>query len=161
VCRVSGRIYYPVANLPKVFRSELLIDGQPVVEIHIAASQPTLLATIYPEACAEKDKYLAFVQGGKFYESVAAWAGEEWSRADAKTEFFNQIAFGAYYCAETHPLLVPFTKQFPILAGLMAEIKKGGNAELPLKMQTLEAKIAIDGPCGECAEKGVDDFARP
>jgi len=155
VCAGSGRVYYPVANLPKAIRAELLIDGCGVAEIDIAASQPTLLATLYGEPCAERDKYLSFVQGGRFYEAIAEWAGKPWTREEAKTEFFNQIAFGSYYCASKYDLLLPFSHQFPLLAARMADIKKGGNTALPLQMQTLEAAIAIDGACGECAREGI------
>ncbi len=155
VCPISGRVYYPVANLPKVFRAELLIGGEKVIEIDISASQPTLLATIYPEDSPEKARFLAFVQSGKFYEGIAAWANQGWSREEAKTEFFNQIAFGSFYCSDKYDLLVPFTAQFPILAALMADIKEGGNAVLPLRMQKLEAAIAVYGACGECAKRKI------
>jgi hypothetical protein len=155
VCAGSGRVYYPIANLPKAIRGELLLDGEEVVEIDIAASQPTLLATLYPEPCPERDRYLSFVQGGRFYENIAEWAGKKWTRDEAKTEFFNQIAFGSYYCAASYDLLVPFTKRFPQLAGQMAAIKKLGNTALPLRMQKLEATIAVDGTCGECAREGI------
>ena len=155
VCAGSGRVYYPVANLPKVIRAELLIDGAEVAEIDIAASQPTLLATLYAGPCPERDQYLSFVQGGHFYEAIAEWAEKPWTRDEAKTEFFNQIAFGSYYCAAKYDLLVPFSQQFPLLAAKMATIKKGGNTALPLQMQKLEASIAIDGACGECAREGI------
>lgn len=155
VCPGSGRVYYPVANLPKAIRAELLIDGSGVAEIDIAASQPTLLATLYGEPCAERDRYLSFVQGGRFYEAIAEWAGKPWTRDEAKTEFFNQIAFGSYYCASKYDLLMPFSHKFPLLAARMAGIKKSGNAALPLQMQKLEAAIAIDGACGECAREDI------
>lgn len=153
VCRVSGRIYYPVANLPKVFRRELLIDGDPVVEIDISASQPTLLATLYRDTCPEKAEFLAFVQGGNFYETIATWAGRGWSREEAKTAFFNQIAYGSFYCAEKYELLALFKERFPILATGMDRIKKLGNSVLPLRMQKMEAAVTIYGACAECAGK--------
>jgi hypothetical protein len=155
VCPKSGRVYYPIANLPKAFRAELLIDRDPVVEIDISASQPTLLATLYPDNCPEKSEFLAFVQGGRFYETIAAWANRGWSRDEAKTEFFNQIAFGSYYCAKKYELLVPFKARFPMLATGMARIKRLGNAVLPLRMQKLEASITVDGACGECAKRKI------
>jgi len=155
VCAGSGRVYYPVANLPKVIRAGLLIDGSAVAEIDLAASQPTLLATLYAEPCPERDRYLSFVQGGRFYETIAEWAGKPWTRDEAKAEFFNQIAFGSYYCASKYDLLVPFSQTFPLLAAKMADIKQGGNTALPLQMQRLEAAIAIDGACGECARQGI------
>jgi hypothetical protein len=155
VCRISGRVYYPVANLPKVFRAELLIDGDSVVEIDISASQPTLLATLYRDTCPEKAEFLTFVQGGNFYETIATWANRGWSREEAKTEFFNQIAFGSYFCADKYELLTPFKERFPILATGMARIKKLGNAVLPLRMQKIEAAVTIYGACAECAEKKI------
>jgi hypothetical protein len=153
VCPSSRRVYYPVANLPKAFRAEILLAGEPVQELDISASQPTLLATLYPDGCPEKEEYLGFVQGGQLYETIATWAGKGWARDQAKTEFFNQIAFGTFYRREPYELWVPFERRFPKLAGLMADIKRAGNSKLPLQMQALEAKIAIDGACGECAKR--------
>jgi hypothetical protein len=155
VCRKSGRVYYSVASLPKLLRAELLIDGEPTLELDISASQPTLLATLYPEGCEERQAYLAEVQSGSFYENLAAGSGKDWNRDRSKTEFFNQIAFGSYFCRDDYELLPAFTKRFPILASIMANIKKRGNDKLPILMQKLEATIAIDGACGECAQRGI------
>lgn len=155
VCAKTGRIYYSVTSLPKTIRALLEIGGESLVEIDLAASQPTLLATLYPADCPEKDAYLAFVRSGNFYEEIARWAGEGWDRARAKTEFFNQIAYGSYYCAEKYALLPLFRAKFPQLTGIMEKIKMAGNDALPLRMQKLEATIAITGACGECAERNI------
>jgi hypothetical protein len=155
VCPISGRVYYPMANLPKVFRAEALIDGESVKEIDISACQPTLLATLYPADCPEKARYLALTQSGRFYETIAGWINRSWPRDEAKTQFFNQIAYGSYYCSDDYELLVPFTARFPVLANEISEIKRRGNAILPLRMQKLEATIVIDGACGECAKRKI------
>lgn len=159
VCKTSGRIYHSVANLPKNLRAQLLIDGEPTSEIDISCSQPSLLSSLYnlenAEHADERTRYLASVQGGRFYEEIGTEARRGWSRDETKTNFFNQIAYGSYYCADKYELLPAFTKRFPILARLMAAVKKRGNRELPMRMQTLEAKIAIAGACGECASRKI------
>jgi hypothetical protein len=159
VCKTSGRIYHSVANLPKNLRAQLLIDGEPTSEVDISCSQPSLLSSLYDRAdadhAAEQTRYLASAQGGHFYEEIAAEAGHGWTRDETKTYFFNQIAYGSFYCAAKYELLPAFTRRFPILARLMATVKKRGNRELPMRMQTLEAKIVIAGACGECAEKKI------
>lgn len=155
VCRKSGRVYYPVANLPKVFRASLQLAGDAVAEIDIAASQPTLLATLYSRPSPERDAFLAFVQGGRFYETIAEWANCGWCRDEAKTAFFNQIAFGSFFCAEKYPLLPQFAERFPQLMEAMTVFKRLGNAVLPLRLQKLEANITIAGACGECAARQI------
>lgn len=159
VCKTSGRIYHSVANLPKPLRAQLLIDGEPTSEIDISCSQPSLLSSLYnredADHAAERTRYLASTQGGSFYEEIAAEAGKGWSRDETKTHFFHQIAYGSFYNADNYELLPAFTKRFPILARLMAAVKQRGNRELPMRMQTLEAKITIAGACGECAGKKI------
>lgn len=43
---VGGRLYGRWTNLPKVDRFKLTIDGQPILSLDIAASQPTLLSAL-------------------------------------------------------------------------------------------------------------------
>jgi hypothetical protein len=155
----SGRIYYSVANLPKDMRGELRIDGRKTAEIDISCSQPSLLATLYkngrPKHRAERLEYLKAILHPGFYESFGKQSGNNWTRDEAKTEFFNQIAFGSYYCRQKYALLKPFTERFPIIASLMAARKRKGNRVLPVEMQTLEARAVIEGACMECAEKHI------
>lgn len=154
VSKSSGRIYHSVANLPKMLRQELLIDGEATAEIDISCSQPSLLASLYLlddlAHVAERQEYLDLLLSGTFYEQLAP--GKDWDRAKIKTAFFNQIAYGSYYCSGKYELLPPFTQRFPILAGAMASVKKEGNKELPIKMQKLEADVVIAGACAECAK---------
>jgi len=153
VSRKSGRVFYSVANLPKDFRAILLIDGDPVLEVDISASQPTLLATLYPRDCPEKDRYLKLIRERKFYESIAAWAKRGWDRGEAKIEFFHQIAYGTFN--PKYELLRLFEERFPKLIGIMRKVKEQGKSALAIQMQELEASIAIYGACGECAERKI------
>ncbi|HTL66710.1 MAG TPA: hypothetical protein VL200_03530 [Lacunisphaera sp.] len=155
VCPRSGRVYYPVAFLPKAIRKALLLRDAPVDELDLAASQPTLLATLLPPDHPERKRYLAFVQGGRFYEEIAEWVGENWDRAEAKTAFFHQIAYGSYYARDEYRLLAVFRRKFPRLVRQMERIKRRRNDALPLQMQKLEASIAIDGAIGECAQHSI------
>jgi hypothetical protein len=98
---------------------------------------------------------IALKKGGTFNLCKAANSMRELQIGPVKAEFFNQIAFGSFYCADKYDLLVPFTEKFPILAGLMASVKQRGNAVLPLQMQKLEAAIAVYGACGECAKRKI------
>jgi hypothetical protein len=154
-CPRSGRVYYSVANLPKVLRRQIRLDGKKTLELDLAASQPTLLATLYPDGCDEREAYLADVQSGSFYERFAKAAGKRWDRDRAKTEFFNQIAYGSYYNRSKYELLPAFKQRYPILESIMAANKKGGNDKLPLLMQGKEAAIVIGGACDECAVRTI------
>ena len=95
------------------------------------------------------------MQSGNFYERLAAQAGEDWDRDRSKTEFFNQIAYGSFFCKEDYELLPAFVARFPILASIMESNKKRGNAVLPILMQKKEGSIVIDGACAECLSRGI------
>jgi hypothetical protein len=55
----GGRISHFLSNAPKLYRSKLLIDGQPVVEIDIKATQPSFLYVLFKRWYYSSHKYLA------------------------------------------------------------------------------------------------------
>ncbi len=146
----SGRIYYSIPSLRREVRPEIMLAGEQTVELDIATCQPALLSTLYDPILhgTERAKYLELLEAG-LYEQIAAWGGEGWTRAESKQQFFNQIAFGSHWCRANYPLLAVFEGQFPILGRLMDDVKRGGNAVLPLRMQRLEAEIVIYGAIAE------------
>ncbi len=152
----TGRIYYPVANLPKMLRKEVLLAGQPTVEVDIAACQPTLLAMLYPDRRnGEFNRYLELVQSERFYETIAEWAGLGWTRGEAKEAFFSQIAYSYAAVWTKLPLYPHFAARFPELMRHIAFLKCRHKAYLPLEMQSLEADIMIRGVCTECADRKI------
>jgi hypothetical protein len=56
-------------------RQHTLLDGYPVDIIDISASQPMLLASMYPGGHEEKLRYSELFTGGLFYEEINAAAG--------------------------------------------------------------------------------------
>lgn len=152
----TGRMYYPIANLPKIARRHLLLEGEPTVEVDIAACQPTLLAMLYPDRRnGEFNRYLELVQSERFYETIAEWAGLGWTRGEAKEAFFSQIAYSYAAVWTKLPLYPHFAARFPELMQHIARLKCRHKAYLPLEMQSLEADIMIRGVCAECADRKI------
>lgn len=145
----AGRLHYPVSNLKRELRKLLLLNGEQVCEIDASASQPTLHASLYGGECAERQRYFAFVTSPRFYETVAGWGGFVGPREECKGLVFNELFYGSIFPDTKPAMWHRFCEEFPILASLMAEVKRGGNSALPHRMQKLEADIVIDSACRE------------
>jgi len=143
----AGRLHYPVSNLKRELRKFLLLDGEQTCEIDATASQPTLHASLYGGDCAERQRYCAFVTSKRFYETVAEWGGFVGPREDCKDLVFKKLFYGSIFPEEKPAIWHRFCLEFPILAGLMEKVKRGGNSALPHRMQKLEADIVINTAC--------------
>lgn len=156
----TGRCYNIVTSTPGELRSRLLLDGEPVVEIDIASAQPLLAATLYPENCPEKERYLAAIDSD-FYLTLNSQAGGPYSDRDmVKKACYKEIFFGPVI--PNAPLWNAFQQAFPWLARHIAEIKhtaprskrryrvkdgkkvlRRGSPAFALLLQSKEAEIVI------------------
>ena len=141
----AGRLYYPITSLKKDFRKKLLINGEQVVEIDAVACQPFLHASLYPDSCDEREKYLAAVSSPEFYEKLASWdGGFSGTRDECKKKVFKDLYYGSIYKKPLPKIWRWFCLEYPVLAEQMESVKMKGNSVLPSLMQKIESNIVID-----------------
>jgi hypothetical protein len=109
-----------VSRLPSQMRRHLLIEGRPVVELDVKGAHATLLAMYYEGEKGEKwerekTRFREEAQNGfvSIYGSKKEW----------KIGFLSALNQKTYVARHASPGYVAFEKQFPLLAGKIAEIK--------------------------------------
>lgn len=114
----TGRIYGTWCRVPRELRGVFLIKGEPVVEVDIKSSQPTLLVNLYKDRCSnECQRFIKIIKAGKFYEVVMHITGIE-SRDVAKEKTMK------FLCGKrkSNPeILTFFEKVFPELLTKMLD----------------------------------------
>ena len=50
----TGRVFHDLADLPKLLRPFLRVDGALCAEVDIAACQATMMLSLYPSICPEQ-----------------------------------------------------------------------------------------------------------
>lgn len=151
----SGRITYVPNLIPKPLRHTILIDGDPLVEVDIVCSQPRLVFTLLDPAHPEHAPFASLLDSGSLYETAASWIPNDWTPKQAKGEFFHQILYGPKHAHYQYPLWAAFESRFPHFASLIYKEKRGDKRVFPTKIQSLEAKIMIDGVVRECADRQI------
>ena len=155
----SGRVTYVPNLIPKVLRREILIDGEPIVEIDVAASQPRLALTLFPKDSPETRRFVSLLDSGDLYEIAANWIDEWWPPDRAKQEFFKQVLYGSKRHHHHFPMWIAFSARFRELATIIEREKRDDLRVFPVKLQTIEAQIMIEGVAAECAAKRVPILA--
>lgn len=151
----SGRVTYVPNLIPRKLRRTILIDGEPIVEVDVSASQPRLAASLYPAGHPEHATFRRLIDSGQIYETAASWVGEPWDADRAKQEFFQQVLYGSRAFHPSYPLWGEFEARFPRLASLI-ERQKGATSDVfPVKLQTIEARIMLTGVATELVQKQI------
>lgn len=142
----TGRVFTNITSLPKVLRRHVLLCGEATAEIDIKNSQPFLAATLYPNSCAEKARYLELVKSGEFYEAINQQLSVPYDlpkkRDNLKCRIFKEVFFGQ--ALNRYEALTVFSNLFPELSAIIKSKKKNGNTSaLPLHLQSIEARAMI------------------
>lgn len=142
----SGRLYTSLCQLPEVVRTELLLDGLPLVEIDLSNSHPALL-TKFTDG-EEREQLIELVSTGSFYKTYEyLWesdrvAVENEGKAGCHSfkQLIQKIVNGA-----PRPDLKTYQAlydDFPKLMGSIAAYKKkGGMDGFSNKLQGFEAEL--------------------
>ncbi|MSU72007.1 MAG: hypothetical protein EXS43_06650 [Opitutus sp.] len=139
-----GRIYTTFCSTPSLLRRYALLDGAPVVGIDVKCSQPFLHGTLLG-ACEEKDRFMASVLSGNFYEDIGEASGivADIPRKKLKEMVFGQVFYGRNRFDDIAPLWTAFTRLYPQFAAAITEKKLTDYRALSIEMQDLEAKIVL------------------
>jgi hypothetical protein len=162
---VCKRVFSSVTSLKREVRPFLRVNGNPLVEVDIHASQPLFVSTLFRDE-EEKKRWneLYPTDGiGDFYENFAAAANANLGRETVKghlvKECFNALdAYSKY----GKLLKAQFVALFPDLNDQIDKLKcaeeyrKGwwpsdstSNERFALTMQNVEADIVIENVCDE------------
>lgn len=160
----TGRWFTWATSCPKNLRRHVLIDGEQTCEIDYGNMQPWLCLTIYSEAdfknpniSAEIEKYREISKTNQFYNFFASKAKVDILPDEKKNEFkervFKEIFFGP--TNDNHQLWRFFCEEFPILSKRIRELKEIDYTQASLKLQSMEAKIVIQGVLDKLIDTGV------
>ena len=154
----TGRMFTAITNLSKELRGCLEIDGEQLVELDIASSQPLLLSTLYQDHGEEYFKYKSLVESGRFYEFMIDKTGGVKTREDIKSETYRYM-FGLTNNPNCAEYAFEFKKEFPVLDKILKNEKQDelwGHKIVSLKMQTIEAAIILGEAAVKCLSEDID-----
>ena len=154
----TGRMFTAITNLSKELRGCLEIDGEQLIELDIASSQPLLLAKLYREECDEYYKYKDLVESGSFYEFMIEKTGGMKTREQIKNETYRYM-FGLANNPNCAEYAFAFKKEFPIMDSILKSEKDDElwkHKIVALKMQTIEAGIILGEAAVRCIFEGID-----
>jgi hypothetical protein len=158
-----GRLYTTFSSCPKDVRCNLLIDDEPVSEIDIRASHPTILLSKCPEDHRFPDWYdaLELVKTGmlyKAYESIfeAYVSEEDKSKAEQSEKVWWQVFINRQgqlpYTRKTTFFSV-LKRELPSLYGTLATLKRHYPGNMAHYIQGIEANF-MHSTCTRLAEIG-------
>lgn len=129
----TGRIFTDSNMIIAEMRDALRIIDKRTAEVDIVASQPTLLATLYPKNSKEREKYLNLIQSGQIYETIANALSV--TRKEAKGLVYQYI-FGG----KSKRVAEWFQLNFPELATIIEGMKE---KELARDLQRKESDVIV------------------
>ena len=172
VCRY-GRVHTPVTSLPKELRCCLSIDGQPLVNLDIANSQPMIAGIVAGQfttspSAAKRLRQRTFAEGSHPYRGrkpqpitgplpqdlveyiSVCESGELYESFGGDREKIKRALLMAFYdkqrpsmSAEAKELL----RLYPTVMKMLRSLKRGKYQHAARVMQNLEATIMIQGVC--------------
>ena len=123
-----------------------------MVEMDISNCQPLLLYYFYPDKGTEEAKrYLALVEGGKFYELIQVLC-ENLDRDKLKKNFLTYLFSKNHWDVRAGEA---FKGQFPELAARIHGMKVEQYNALAIELQKLEADLVINTIVPLCANRGI------
>ena len=123
----QGRNYTVLVSVPRDIRRFFSYGSEPLWVVDVSSSQPLLHATLYPEDCDEKKKYLAVVQAKSsdrgFWAFMRDAAGvkcdlnDEEAKGKMKEQIFQEVfySFSQGKQGPKRPFAKAFQREFPLL----------------------------------------------
>lgn len=154
VSSATGRVFHPVATMPRDLRHKLQFAGEPVAEIDIANCQPLLFALLLRDGSAgnrvpinEIESLLSVAASGQFYEHVQQ-LGSSWNvvRDRIKVEICRDLFFGWRHGRHTRVFEV-FGRAYPSVAAAIQELHdrtKAGGTTLACLLQREESRLMYE-----------------
>jgi hypothetical protein len=154
--RKGGRLFTNVTQLPKDLRGYLLINGESVVEIDIANSQPFLLACEFSPGDPSTDYFRELASEGIWYEALNDLLETPYQdRGDLKIATYQHGFFKNYPDPDSkEPIFNAIKKQWPQVASHIEELRRLPNRTLASKLQRIESNLVFN-QCVTRIEKEV------
>ena len=156
VDKFGGRFYSPITNMKKEMRSMLRVDGQPLVEIDLVASNPLMLAVLCVRRHVEGAAEFSKVCEGDLYQHLADHTGED--RQKAKQNLLAALCASNSSRRQKCKAKQAFDELFPGVAEYCYRVKRKGKKNLAKQKQHQEAKIILDGVCNDVRKAHPDMF---
>ena len=157
LCRRSGRAFHVMSALPQDVRSRLrfrLPDGSldSVAEVDLKSSYWTVLCSQLRDG-PTRERLIADLQSGEFYERLAAAAAPEYQyecRGELKQSVNKHCLFAWWRAGEEsftcHPLWHALSREYPELAALIRSMRQRhyGPTVLARRLCEIESRLMID-----------------
>ena len=140
------RLATHVTGLPSAIRSELMIEGEPMVELDINCSHVAQLVNLFSPAQCKEPEYqeiINLIRSRHFYEQFkAAWENNPDGTKSEKILFQKLINDQRPTRAEL-PMWIELKQRFPILASVLVSLKKSHRfkGDVANYIQGCEAKL--------------------
>lgn len=140
------RLATHVTGLPSVIRGELMIDGEPMVELDTNCSHVAQLVSLFSDAQRKEAEYqeiIGLIRTRRFYALFkAAWAEEPDGQKSEKILFQKLINDQRPKRAEL-PMWRELEQRFPILTSVLVSLKRSHRykGDVANYIQGLEAQL--------------------
>lgn len=157
----NGRVYHSIANLSKDYRKFLRHKGHKLVNVDVKTCQPCLLASFYGESETEKEekaRFVKFVTDKDYYSELGSVVNIQ-LRAKCKTQ--SMLVMFGRLIHQNCAIGKAFSILFPVLAGILNEIRRFNYKDIAYKMQKMESTIMIQGALADFQRLHPEKFAVP
>jgi len=166
----DSRVYTTITNLNRELRKAILLDGEKIIGIDIANSQPLIASilikcywsNINDELPADVIQYQRDCEHGIFYENFMRELNVPQDlRSQFKEDFFSKVFFSKVI-ERTNILKYLFIKRYPSCWKAICEIKGGmyntEYNEFAILLQKIEANIIFDTVNMGLIKMGIKSF---
>jgi hypothetical protein len=137
------RFHSSLTNCPKNLLNRMTVDGEGLVELDVANSQPLMLAVTLRKRGIPCDGYAALVESGTLYDTIAAEC--RMTRRQAKEALITKVFYGSNRVKTR--VKTWFRSRFPEIHAFIEQTKARDPKRLPRTLQRTESSVVIYGAC--------------
>lgn len=143
----GNRIHTNITSLKRELRKCLIVDGEPLVELDIANSQPfffsMVLKEFYTDLPEDVIKYTELTQNGTFYQYMSEHLSTPLT-PEFKELLFARVFFCDKFFNSVYDESLKFFELFPNVYKTIIDLKSTDKDELNKRLQNMESKMIID-----------------
>lgn len=154
--RKHGRVYHPLSGIKREVRSEIVVNGEGVVECDLHAAYWAILAHLLRRDGFRDEKLISELQNRRFYELFRPSFEQMLDRQNRnlKVEVNKQCLFYRDHRISSRPLWRVLQNNHPQLAEFIRKLRQNNTAsQLSDVIQRIEGSIMVDGALVKCFQE--------